>query len=467
VRRGRGVVAALVLVVAALTAGAVLGASASSPASGRTDRIVASGDTWTKIANELAPAASATDRATFARTLACRNALDANCQNDSLIAVLAAGRLVSYLPGDVPPAAPTTTQAATTTSGATTSPTTASTTLPATTTTVAPSTTTTSTPATSTSAPTTTVAPTTTTMPGQIPADQLPKGNAGSPNILIGPSPQQGGSGDGTGNFRNFCDFSHMSYDDPIAYPGQPGASHLHTFFGNTGTNAFSTAASLATTGNGTCSGGAANRSAYWVPTMLDANNKPVVPGYSLIYYKNGEVQASKVKEMPEGLRMIAGNAKATSAQDTDGVGRFMGDCGWSSFLSTCGTGQVWLSISFPQCWDGVNLDSPDHQSHMAYAPWPMGGCPASHPVALPQLEVNVFWNNNGHADTTKWHLASDSMVPGAKGGQTFHADFFEGWNDSVRATWTQECVVEGRDCTRGLGNATMLLDPPNFNYED
>ena len=21
----------------------------------------------------------------------------------------------------------------------------------------------------------------------------------------------------------------------------------------------------------------------------------------------------------------------------------------------------------FPQCWDGVNLDSPDHKSHMAY----------------------------------------------------------------------------------------------------
>lgn len=28
------------------------------------------------------------------------------------------------------------------------------------------------------------------------------------------------------------CYFSHISADDPIVYPGQPGVSHSHTFFG-------------------------------------------------------------------------------------------------------------------------------------------------------------------------------------------------------------------------------------------
>jgi hypothetical protein len=37
---------------------------------------------------------------------------------------------------------------------------------------------------------------------------------------------------------RTACQFSHMAFDDPIVYPGQPGKSHLHVFFGNTGTNA-------------------------------------------------------------------------------------------------------------------------------------------------------------------------------------------------------------------------------------
>ena len=37
------------------------------------------------------------------------------------------------------------------------------------------------------------------------------------------------------GAFRVLCNWSHMSYDDPIVYPAQPGVAHHHTFFGNTG----------------------------------------------------------------------------------------------------------------------------------------------------------------------------------------------------------------------------------------
>src|SRR4051812_5371398 len=42
-------------------------------------------------------------------------------------------------------------------------------------------------------------------------------------------------------NFTGSCAFSHMSMDDPIVYPRQPGASHDHSFVGNTTTDAFST----------------------------------------------------------------------------------------------------------------------------------------------------------------------------------------------------------------------------------
>jgi len=41
-------------------------------------------------------------------------------------------------------------------------------------------------------------------------------------------------------------------------------------------------------------------------------------------------------------------------------------------------------------CWDGKNLDSADHKSHVAYPSSgtfeSTGPCPASHPVRLPQL---------------------------------------------------------------------------------
>src|SRR5262245_35670801 len=43
------------------------------------------------------------------------------------------------------------------------------------------------------------------------------------------------------GAFRFICNVSHLLPDDPIVYPGRPGASHLHVFFGNTMANAYST----------------------------------------------------------------------------------------------------------------------------------------------------------------------------------------------------------------------------------
>ena len=41
-------------------------------------------------------------------------------------------------------------------------------------------------------------------------------------------------AGETVGAFRFICQASHEAYNDPIVFPGQPGKSHLHTFFGNT-----------------------------------------------------------------------------------------------------------------------------------------------------------------------------------------------------------------------------------------
>ena len=93
------------------------------------------------------------------------------------------------------------------------------------------------------------------------------------------------------GSFRTVCDYSHMSQDDPIVYPGQAGRSHLHTFFGNTSVAAGTTAAKLRTEGNSTCRGGTINRSAYWVPSMIDtADGTPLAPSSAMFYYKQGYV---------------------------------------------------------------------------------------------------------------------------------------------------------------------------------
>src|SRR5215203_1990146 len=67
-------------------------------------------------------------------------------------------------------------------------------------------------------------------------------------------------------SFAARCDFSHRLSDDPITFPGQPGAAHSHDFFGTKSTNAFSTYQSMtASTSTTTCSR-PEDTAGYWIP---------------------------------------------------------------------------------------------------------------------------------------------------------------------------------------------------------
>src|SRR6185369_4842740 len=96
----------------------------------------------------------------------------------------------------------------------------------------------------------------------RIDVSNLPKGAVGSAYDRLQNTSEVAPLTD-IGQFRIPCTYSHMAFDDPIVYPGRPGAAHLHTFFGNTGTNAASTEQSIRDTGNSTCLGGTINRTAY------------------------------------------------------------------------------------------------------------------------------------------------------------------------------------------------------------
>ena len=171
-----------------------------------------------------------------------------------------------------------------------------------------------------------------------------------------------------------------MSYDDPIVYPGQQDAAHHHTFFGNTAIDAFTTSANIRSRGNATCRGGTINLSGYWVPSMIDtATGIPVAPRYLIVYYKTGNWQYfndnSVMQPFPKGLKMIAGDGTRTGPVEDGHTGFFCTgleggsrDTSGSAIPTTCRQGEtMWAVVDFPQCWDGVNLDSPNHKSHMAY----------------------------------------------------------------------------------------------------
>jgi hypothetical protein len=93
------------------------------------------------------------------------------------------------------------------------------------------------------------------------------------------------------------------------------------------------------------------------------------------------------------------------------------------------------LHVQFPDCWDGVSLDSADHQSHMAYSV--RGVCPAGHAVAVPAVQVNVRYPSAGGAGLT---LASGGQFSG-------HADFFNAWNQAALERLVTGCLNALRHC--------------------
>ena len=119
------------------------------------------------------------------------------------------------------------------------------------------------------------------------------------------------------GYFNAPCRFSHRASDDPIVFPGKAGASHSHDFLGNSSTNARSTPGSLRAAP--TLCSRAADKSAWWVPTLYE-NGVALSPEVASTYYRNGGRDSQTIEPFPFGLRVIAGNSKATGPQSEDVV---------------------------------------------------------------------------------------------------------------------------------------------------
>jgi Domain of unknown function (DUF1996) len=236
------------------------------------------------------------------------------------------------------------------------------------------------------------------------------------------------------------CDFHHRKADDPIVYPRKRGAAHLHLFFGNKSTDAFSTWASLR--GAGTNCNHAADKAAYWMPAVK-RNGSLVKAVAGHFYYRGVHQNLSAIKAFPPGLKIIAGNADATRKQSTDVIAW---SCQGSSStgqaqMRDCGAGgHVKVLIKFPSCWDGKRKDSKNHKAHMHYATR-LGdgrrGCPRSHPVPVPELTMAVsFAMRNGDGVT----LSSGKFW-------TMHADFFNAWNQTALKKMIRNCIHANKEC--------------------
>jgi Domain of unknown function (DUF1996) len=212
------------------------------------------------------------------------------------------------------------------------------------------------------------------------------------------------------------CSFSHRNNDDPVVFPGQPGKSHSHTFIGNRTVSATTTSASLLG-GRSTCES-EFDSSAYWMPTLF-VGEDDVTPLTSIVYYVNRSRE--RIVAPPKGLVMIAGNADAKRHQPKGIVSWSCGAVGGKPRFHTipaCSEDEMLqLQVTFPNCWDGRRLDSADHKEHVKYAS--RGLCPASHPLALPQLILIVLYPP----------VPLGAQVASGRFGA--HADFMNGWDQA------------------------------------
>ena len=232
------------------------------------------------------------------------------------------------------------------------------------------------------------------------------------------------------GQFVVECPYSHALPDDPIVYPGEPGASHMHVFFGNVAVDADSRPEYLL--GQDTTCEQKADTASYWAPALYH-DDEMLIPEKSVAYYRAGlDVDPTKVVAFPFGLYMIAGEAMAIEPQPTSVVAW---SCGNGAMRSptppSCPSGRgLRLDVTFPDCWDGEHLDVAGHREHMRYST--TGECPSSHPVHVPQLIFSVAYSFSG--DPTGLKLASGGVLSG-------HADFVNSWDQDKLEDEVKYCL--------------------------
>jgi len=189
---------------------------------------------------------------------------------------------------------------------------------------------------------------------------------------------------------------------------------------------------------------------------------------------KNG---GSGLKAFPNGLKMLTGtptrrnrewergNRSTQAALGEEAVEwlcrgtdiRSLNTAG--GFPSIKGPEGLRADVHFQSCWDGMNLDSPDHKSHVAYfSDLDNGKCPETHPIPMPHLFYETFWATDKFND--RWEESDGWPFVWSTGDSTgygFHGDFGSGWDHELLQHVIDECDSTP-DQLNGVIDACPLL---------
>ncbi|KAK0710793.1 hypothetical protein B0H67DRAFT_492988 [Lasiosphaeris hirsuta] len=280
---------------------------------------------------------------------------------------------------------------------------------------------------------------------------------------------------------------------DPLVNPGVRYTPHLHQIVGGNSFNLTMepVAHDLAEKSTCTSCSFVQDLSNYWTAVMFfkakngsytrvpqTGNGGPqgtlVNKGGLDIYY----IPSGKVTAFKPGFRMIAGNAGNTEDSKVS-KGNICHRC-WTATNENTFIGgapcsgsdtvaipndikckMIRQTIIFPTCWDGKNLDSPDHKSHVTYSGSGASGggnCPSTHPVKLPQVMYELMWNVSTFSDKSIWPDSGPAFTYSMNlGGSAAHGDYVFGWKgDSLQKAMDKNCNLN-KDCPA----AGLTYQPP------
>ncbi|KAK3305219.1 uncharacterized protein B0T15DRAFT_567234 [Chaetomium strumarium] len=286
---------------------------------------------------------------------------------------------------------------------------------------------------------------------------------------------------------------------DPLVEPGNIPSAHVHQIVGGNAFNASMPVTDISKLATCTSCTFDQDLSNYWtanvyfrarngtfkrVPQMVNDQIGAANGGITVYYTAPGP---NTVTAFKPGFRMFSGDV---NRRQSSGLGSRIQSCfrcytgpnfggnvyspcmdpqrDTESFPKQPCPGGIRSSVIFPICWDGKNLDSPNHIDHVAH---PVDGpatfavvngkCPSSHPVKIPQVHYEIVWDTTKFNNKAEW--PADGSQPfvlstGDPTGYGQHGDYVFGWkDDSLQHAMDNRCF--GPTCN---GLTTQNFDRAN-----
>lgn len=278
------------------------------------------------------------------------------------------------------------------------------------------------------------------------------------------------GDGGSTGTFTTQCgtnENENRNSDNVIVAPGvSNGAQHQHDYVGNQNNNAFASDEDLAG-GETTCQNQGDKSTYFWPVIRIQDGTQDIDQGQpgggqdgnvgKIVEPAQAELKfvgnrTSDVVAMPTALRIITGDAKSF----TNGLNNANTSWSCTGFedrqvtdkYPICPEGSsVVRTSNFQSCWDGQNIDSANHRTHVDFVE--ADGTCSNGFQAIPQLQVRLVYDvpapqiNNGQLANP---FAVDSFPEQLHKPITDHNDFLNFFDESTMKQMV-ECINNGQDC--------------------